>query len=118
MADVSDIVKNKKYPALAAIFIDVGNYERAEKISQDEALGDVEKASIQANIARAKATEDAFPSTPIASIDTDGDGMPNFFAPFATEEMIASSGLVLDVDSDNDGTNDEDDAFPLDASRQ
>lgn len=118
MADVSDIVKNGQYPALAEIFIDVGNYERADKISQDEALGDVEKASIQANIARAKATEDAFPSTPIASVDTDGDGMPNFFAPFATEEMIASSGLVLDTDSDNDGTDDEDDAFPLDASRQ
>ena len=118
IADVSDIVKNGQYPALAEIFIDVGNYERADKISQDEALGDVEKASIQANIARAKATEDAFPSTPIASVDTDGDGMPNFFAPFATEEMIASSGLVLDTDSDNDGTDDEDDAFPLDASRQ
>lgn len=118
ISDKSDIIKNEEYPAFASMFINLGNFKRANEIGKDKALGDVEKASIQANIARVQATTDAFPSTAIASVDTDGDGMPNFFAPFATDEMITASSLVLDADSDNDGTKDEDDAYPLDASRQ
>lgn len=118
LASRSDIIKNEEYPNFAALFVNIGLFDRAAEISKDIALGDVERASIEVNIARRLAIKDDFPSTNIASVDTDGDGMPNFFAPFATDEMIAASGLVLDADSDNDNVTDTDDAFPLDASRQ
>ncbi|NRA59399.1 MAG: cadherin-like domain-containing protein [Psychrobium sp.] len=118
LADRSDIIKNEEYPNFARLFIQLGNIDRASELANDAALGDVEKASIEVSIAKQLATQDDFPSTIIASVDTDGDGMPNFFAPFATPEMIKATGLVLDPDSDNDKVNDEDDAFPLDASRQ
>lgn len=68
---------------------------------------------------------DAFPSDPAASIDTDGDGAPDTWNDEATDQQIASSGLVLDAfpydatettDTDGDGTGDNSDAFPFDAS--
>ena len=43
--------------------------------------------------------EDAFPSDPAASIDTDGDGMPDYWNPNATAEQIAASTLTLDNDT-------------------
>jgi hypothetical protein len=118
LAERSDIIKNKEYPRFAALFTDIGDFERATMIGKDTALNEVEKASVEVNIARKLALKDDFPSTLIASVDTDGDGMPNFFASFATQEMIAALNLVLDPDSDNDNVNDADDAFPLDATRQ
>jgi len=55
---------------------------------------------------------DAFPNDDSASIDTDGDGMP--------DELIGNSTstppLVEDTDDDGDSVLDVDDAFPLDAS--
>ena len=117
LAERSDIIKNEEYPNFARLFSTLGNVERASQLSKDTALGEVEKASIEISIANQLATQDDFPSTIIATVDTDGDGMPNFFVPFATDDMIAASGLVLDPDSDNDSVNDEDDAFPLDPTR-
>jgi len=118
LAERSDIIKNEEYPNFARLFAALSNIERASQLSNDPALGEVEKASIKISISKQLATQDDFPSTIIATVDTDGDGMPNFFVPFATDEMIATSGLVLDPDSDNDSVNDEDDAFPLDPTRQ
>ncbi len=51
---------------------------------------------------------DAFPLDPAASVDTDGDGMPDEFNAGATPEQIAASPLVLDLDDDNDGVSDAD----------
>jgi hypothetical protein len=50
---------------------------------------------------------DQFPSDPAASVDTDGDGMPDDWNPNATQEQIDASLLVLDDDDDNDGVSDE-----------
>ncbi|MDB2707125.1 hypothetical protein N9Z30_05485 [Pseudomonadales bacterium] len=61
--------------------------------------------------------EDAFPNDPAASIDTDGDGMPDDWNEGKTQADSASDpALVLDDDDDNDGVNDEDDSYPLEAS--
>lgn len=55
---------------------------------------------------------DSFPSTNVASIDTDQDGKPDFFNKFATQEEIEKSGLTLDDDIDGDGTTDDKDELP------
>lgn len=54
---------------------------------------------------------DDLPQTPFASIDSDGDGRPDFFHPWAGEEDL--QGLELDPDSDGDGIPDHLDARPL-----
>ena len=50
--------------------------------------------------------EDAFPNDPAASTDTDGDGMPDDWNPGYTARD-SESGLVLDLDDDNDGYSDK-----------
>jgi len=60
---------------------------------------------------------DDFPETAVASVDTDGDGKPDFFAPSATAQEIQLSGLVLDEDCDGDGIPDTEDRRPLFADR-
>jgi len=56
---------------------------------------------------------DDLPASEIATVDTDHDGKPNFFGADVTQEQIDASGLVLDEDSDNDGTPDSEDNTPL-----
>lgn len=66
-----------------------------------------------ATLANALALQDDFPSTDVASVDTDGDGLANFYAPTVSENEIAASGVEADQDSDNDGIADEEDLNPL-----
>jgi hypothetical protein len=55
---------------------------------------------------------DSFPRIPIGNLqDTDGDGAPN-----ECDATCQISGMTADLDDDNDGVADVDDAFPLDAS--
>jgi hypothetical protein len=61
--------------------------------------------------------EDNFAINIAASTDTDSDGKPDSFNEGCDEACIADSGLVLDLDDDNDGVADVDDDFPLDASK-
>ncbi|MCH1554149.1 MAG: hypothetical protein L7S45_06100, partial [Luminiphilus sp.] len=58
--------------------------------------------------------DDAFPTDPAASVDTDGDGMPDDWNEGATAEQIAASALTVDEDDDNDGVVDGSDSRPLD----
>ncbi|MDX2428080.1 MAG: hypothetical protein QNK22_05275, partial [Xanthomonadales bacterium] len=60
-------------------------------------------------------TSDQFPYNPAASVDSDGDGFPDFFNSNATPQQIAASGLILDafpddptaaVDMNHDGISD------------
>ncbi|MCH1553008.1 MAG: hypothetical protein L7S45_00275, partial [Luminiphilus sp.] len=59
-------------------------------------------------------SEDAFPTIPAASVDTDMDGMPDDWNIDASSQDILDSGLTLDEDDDNDGVFDYNDAFPTD----
>ena len=89
-------------------------YQEAQALMQNQHLGPVEKAAIQTKVATALANQNHFPGQSVASVDTDHDGLPNFFSASATEAQIQASGLVLDNDSDNDGYDDLDDSKPLD----
>jgi hypothetical protein len=65
-------------------------------------------------IATSIANTNDFPGTgSIAFSDTDKDGKPDFFVPWATPEQIAASGLELDDDIDGDGTPDTTDLTPF-----
>jgi hypothetical protein len=65
-------------------------------------------------IAKSIADTNDFPGTgSIAFSDTDKDGKPDFFVPWATPEQIAASGLELDDDIDGDGTPDTTDLTPF-----
>lgn len=64
-------------------------------------------------IAEVLTERDAFPHSDLASVDTDADGLPDFFSPAASADEIAASGLQLDPDSDNDGVPDTSDRRPL-----
>jgi hypothetical protein len=52
-------------------------------------------------------SEDAFPNDPAASVDTDGDGMPDDWNEGVDDILISESTLTLDDDDDNDGYTDE-----------
>ncbi len=57
--------------------------------------------------------EDAFPEDPAASVDTDGDGMPDDWNPGKSEaDSTSDPVLVLDNDDDNDGVPDIEDNCP------
>ena len=51
-------------------------------------------------------SNDAFPNDPAASLDTDGDTLPDDWNAGATAEQIADSSLTVDDDDDNDGLTD------------
>ena len=53
--------------------------------------------------------EDAFPDDVSASVDTDGDGMPDDWNP-GYSARDSESGLVLDLDDDNDGYSDKEES--------
>ncbi|MGB1296643.1 MAG: cadherin-like domain-containing protein [Psychrobium sp.] len=121
MADLEDSALQFKLnflPKYADQLVRLGKFDAAFAIANNEALGTVEKDAINAATASAMSTWDDFTRTNIASVDTDKDGKPNFFAAFATQAMIDASGLTLDEDSDNDGVNDDVDGFPLDSTKQ
>jgi hypothetical protein len=65
------------------------------------------------NIAETVAAIDDFPDSNIAFSDTDKDGKPDFFVPWATGDQITASGLTLDDDIDGDGFLDTLDLTPF-----
>jgi hypothetical protein len=107
----------KRLPLFAAYLANHQFYKQALALGEDSALGAGEKAAIITDTAIALSIQDDFTDSPLASVDTDGDGKPNFFAAYASAEDIEASGLVLDEDSDNDGVEDSSDAYPLDSNK-
>jgi hypothetical protein len=90
-----------------------GQTAKVTELIKHSVNGDADKLSLNADLAEYYANLDDFPSTNVAAVDTDHDGLPNFFMTDVTNEAIAASGLTLDEDSDNDGIVDIKDDTPL-----
>ncbi|RXJ86854.1 hypothetical protein CRU93_06535 [Arcobacter sp. CECT 8985] len=73
-----------------------------------------EKVSAYVEASEALINYDAFLYNDIASVDSDGDGRPDFFNFGTTEEQINNSTLELDDDIDGDGILDTVDTLPYD----
>lgn len=92
-ASINEMKKAKEYLAK------IGTTKEKEEAAIEAAIGLYEY--------------DAFVSN-VASVDSDGDTNPDFFAPNATEAEIKASGLKLDDDIDQDGIADISDKLPYD----
>lgn len=104
-------------PVFADQYAQLTMFKSAYKLTEKEVLGVVEKDAIATNVISRLSRFDAFIGSEVASVDTDNDGKANFFTAHASAQMIANSGIELDLDSDNDGVNDDSDAFPLNPNR-
>ena len=76
---------------------------------------EADKELLLLDIVKLQATQDDLPATAVANVDTDKDGLVNFFLPDASEQQITASNLKMDEDSDNDGLSDLEDLSPLKA---
>ena len=92
----------------------LGEQEAAIALSTSDVYTDTDSETLFAVIAETLAVKDDFPATTIANVDTDLDGLPNFFLQNVTDEAITQSGLSVDNDADNDGIEDPNDINPLD----
>ena len=68
---------------------------------------------MRSTMAELIASKDDFRDNRVASVDTDNDGLPNFFLANVTDEDITASGLTADEDADNDGIADSEDSTPI-----
>lgn len=93
--------------AYAAINNDVKAKQTIEKIKTFK-----EKNDATLRVIEHLSDFDAFSNTPIAFVDFDGDGKPDFFNKTATKEQIKASNLQLDDDIDGDGILDNVDTLP------
>lgn len=97
---------------IAATWAEIGLTEEALRLADELPFLASRSEAFQA-IAEALVARDDFPDSPVASIDTDGDGRPDFWNPLATAAEILASGFSLDSDSDGDGLPDASDPRPL-----
>jgi VCBS repeat-containing protein len=91
----------------------VGNEQVVTDLINNENLSAADTLDFTALYAQIVASRNDFEGTNVASVDTDNDGLPNFFIASASADDISASGLVADNDADNDGINDADDPNPL-----
>jgi len=108
VAEVADI-----YEDVIEVLSDNRQYEKVKMLITTLEFAGEEQILSLALLASSVALQDDFPFTNVASIDTDGDGLANFFAPSASQESVDSSGIQADEDADNDGIADSDDLLPL-----
>ncbi|AMJ95713.1 hypothetical protein AVL56_16295 [Alteromonas stellipolaris] len=117
LTHTSDFADNEKlsvYEQLIEQYSWLALFDEATALAQNAIYTDADRNSLFANIAIQAATKDDFPASTVANVDTDADGLPNFFLSNATEQDIILSGLIADTDADGDGLVDQEDLSPLD----
>jgi hypothetical protein len=112
---LSASIKLAQYKLVFNSYAELGFVDIAFSMATDETLipSESDRNSAISGIASTVAGKDDFPDSDIAFSDTDKDGKPDFFVPWATEEQIAASGLILDDDTDGDGEADTADLTPF-----
>ena len=88
-------------------------YEQATALVTNDVNGEADQLDLYTTMAELIASKDDFRDNRVASVDTDNDGLPNFFLANVTDEDIAASGLTADEDADNDGIADSEDSTPI-----
>lgn len=116
-ADVKSLAETTdQYELLVSVVSAYGNLNDLASlepiIAEIKTTQENEEARVEA--AKALAEFDSFSSSDVATIDSDGDGDPDFFNINATQDEITASGLTLDEDIDGDGTEDTTDTLPYD----
>ena len=87
--------------------------EQATELVTNDVNGEADQLDLYTTMAELIASKDDFRDNRVASVDTDNDGLPNFFLANVTDEDIAASGLTADEDADNDGIADSEDSTPI-----
>lgn len=99
-----DVVDNLSYAR---------RYQDARTLLENSYLSASDQLEWLGLIAERQATQDDFPNSPIATVDTDHDGLANFISVNASDAEIEQSDIKLDNDADGDGVPDEIDPMPL-----
>lgn len=90
-------------------------YQAAERLAKLPSFGAAETEFLLTSISQFQALQDDFPNSHVATVDTDRDGLANFYAELASAEEIEESTIKADDDADNDGISDTSDPQPLNA---
>ncbi|ATG76610.1 MULTISPECIES: Ig-like domain-containing protein [unclassified Pseudoalteromonas] len=91
----------------------INDITKAQSLITNGVNGEADQLELYIGMTNLVASRDDFRGIAIASVDTDHDGLPNFFLPNSSDEDIALAGLIADQDADNDGVIDSEDTTPL-----
>lgn len=112
--DFADSEKIDFYETFIEQYAWIGQFESANALALNEIYTEADREPLFATVSETLASRDDFPASVVANIDTDLDGLPNFFLLNASEEAITESNLIIDNDADDDGIEDPNDINPLD----
>ncbi len=107
--------RSTQYTNQAAILAGARAYDEARAIADLAELTTATRNTIRGAIASLQAGFTAFPGSPFASQDLDGDGLPDFLSPVPAG-AAAINRLIQDDDIDGDGCLDSSDLTPFYAS--
>jgi len=91
----------------------INDITKSQSLITNGVNGEADQLELYIGMTNLVASRDDFRGIAIASVDTDHDGLPNFFLPNSSDEDIALAGLIADQDADNDGVIDSEDTTPL-----
>lgn len=109
--DSSQVISNMT--ALVNFAFYTNQQDKVKTLLANDKLQDGDRLALNTHYAVLLASRDSFPGTSVASVDTDNDGLANFYHLGVTDEQAASSKIQLDNDADNDGIIDSEDPTPL-----
>ncbi|MBH0057191.1 hypothetical protein I6F65_09465 [Pseudoalteromonas sp. SWXJZ94C] len=110
---LSDTALQSNMMDLVSAHVLLGDNAKAISLIENSVNGSADKLNLYTEMASLIAARDDFREKAVASVDTDHDGLPNFFLPNVSEDDITASGLIADQDADNDGIIDSEDSTPL-----
>ena len=101
------------FETFASMLSNARLYDNALALLDLDLFSNSDANDLRTIIAEAMMAEDDFTGSDILARDYDLDGLPDFFEANVSADAIAASGITLDTDSDNDGTDDDADSTPF-----